>query len=46
MIQSYVINLEKDVVRKELLLKNIEKYKIDKYIDFHFIQAIDKSLFN
>lgn len=46
MIQSYVINLEKDVVRKELLLKNIEKYEIDKYIDFHFIQAIDKSLFN
>ena len=46
MIHSYVINLKKDVARKEFLLKNIEKYEIDKYIDFHFIQAIDKSLFN
>jgi GR25 family glycosyltransferase involved in LPS biosynthesis len=46
MINSYVINLEKDVERKEALLENIKKYNVDNYIQFNFIKAIDQSSFS
>jgi len=46
MIESYVINLEKDFERKEALLKNIKQHNVDNYINFNFIKAIDQSSFS
>jgi len=46
MIDAYIINLEKDKYRKELLIENINKYNVDNYININFIKAINQSSFS
>lgn len=45
MIDAYVINLEKDILRKELLIKNTNEHNVTKYINLIYMKAIDESSF-
>ena len=46
MIDAYVINLEKDIQRKEALIKNIKEHNVNSRINFNFIKAIEEKTFN
>lgn len=46
MIDAYVINLEKDIQRKESLIENIMQFNVDYKINFNFIKAIEQKTFN
>ena len=46
MIDAYVINLEKDIQRKESLIENIKQYNVADKINFNFIKAIEQNTFN
>lgn len=46
MIDAYVINLEKDAHRKEMLTKNINDLDVNKHINVNFIKAVEESTFS
>lgn len=46
MIDAYVINLEKDIQRKEALIQNIKEHNVDQHINFNFIKAIEEKTLN
>ena len=46
MIDAYVINLEKDIQRKESVIENIKQHNVDRKINFNFIKAIEEKTFN
>ena len=46
MIDAYVINLEKDIKRKEDMIQNIKEYNVDNYINFNFIKATEQKTFS